>query len=127
VLALDKNPAEDGFLQMSEIYNLKLNAELVTLSACQTAQGKLVRGEGLVSLGRAFLYAGAKSVLGTLWSVADDPSSAKLMGGFYDYLQQGKSRGAALRLAKLDLINGQSAPHRHPFYWAAFVLMGSER
>jgi len=127
VLALDENPAEDGFLQMSEIYNLKLNAELVALSACQTAQGKLVRGEGLVSLGRAFLYAGAKSVLGILWSVADDPASAKLMGGFYDYLQQGKSRGAALRLAKLDLINGRTAPHRHPFYWAAFVLMGSAR
>jgi CHAT domain-containing protein len=127
VLAQDDDAAEDGFLQMSEIYNLKLDAEMVALSACQTARGKLVRGEGLISLSRAFLYAGARSVLGTLWSVADDPSPAKLMGKFYGYLQQGKSRGEALRLAKLALINGKSASHRHPFYWAAFVLMGSAR
>ena len=127
VLALDDEPAEDGFLQMHEIYKLNLNAELVVLSACQTSRGQLVRGEGLISLGRAFLYAGAKSVLGTLWSVADDPSSVKLMGKFYDYLQHGKTRGEALRQAKLDLINGKTAAHRHPFYWAGFVLMGSDR
>lgn len=75
-------------------------------------------------MSRAFLYAGAESVLGSLWSVSGK-STARLMASFYRHLRKGNSRGRALQLAKLDLL--QSGQHRHPYYWSAFVLMGSER
>lgn len=124
VLSLDnKNSIEDGFLQVNEVFNLKLHAELVTLSACHTGQGKLVNGEGVVGLTRAFQYAGARSLVVSLWSI-NDQSTAKFMEKFYQYRQRGETKTAALRRAKLDFINGKIISWQHPFYWAPFVLQG---
>ncbi|MCI0515730.1 CHAT domain-containing protein, partial [candidate division KSB1 bacterium] len=124
VLTLDQDPNEDGFLQVNEIFNLKLNADLVTLSACQTGRGKLLRGEGVLGLTRAFLYAGANSVLVSLWSV-NDYSTASLMTQFYQNLAQGKSKIQALRQAKLNFLTDSNLTLRHPYYWAGFVLVGN--
>ncbi len=120
VLSLDEDPQEDGFLQVREIYNLRLKADLVVLSACQTGKGKLERGEGVLGLPRVFFYTGARSVVSTLWRINDE-STATLMNSFYGYLSQGNDKAQALRLAKLEMINSKFS---HPFYWAAFVLNG---
>jgi len=125
VLAQENNSEEDGLLQAAEIFNLKLNADLVVLSACQTGLGKLVRGEGIVGLTRAFMYAGTPSVLVSLWSVSDI-STADLMGEFYDGLIKHKlSKTEALRKAQLALLSDDE--YAHPFYWASFVLLGDWR
>jgi CHAT domain-containing protein len=105
------------------VMRLKLNADLVTLSACRTGLGKLLNGEGMVGLTRAFFYAGAKSVVVSLWNV-NDIATASLMKSFYKHLQQGKSKEVALQLAKLELLKGAQRAWRHPYYWAAFVLVG---
>lgn len=120
VLSLDDDPQEDGFLQVRELYNLRLKADLVVLSACQTGKGKLERGEGILGLPRIFFYAGARSVILTLWRINDE-STAIFMNLFYRYLSEGNDKAQALRLAKMDMINSK---YSHPFYWAAFVLSG---
>jgi CHAT domain-containing protein len=125
VLTSQKNSGEDGSLQTTEIFKLKLNADLVVLSACQTGLGKLVRGEGMIGLTRAFMYAGTPSVIVSLWSVSD-MSTADLMGEFYKNLIKNKlSKTDALRKARLALIVG--GKYSHPFYWAPFVLIGDWR
>ncbi len=125
VLTSGRNSGEDGFLQAAEIFDLKLNADLVVLSACQTGLGKLVRGEGMVGLTRAFMYAGTPSVLVSLWSVSD-MSTATLMGEFYKNLIKNKlSKTDALRKAQLTMISDKK--YAHPFYWAPFILIGDWR
>jgi CHAT domain-containing protein len=112
----------DGFLSLHEIYNLRLPVDLVILSACQTALGKLVRGEGLVGLTRGFMYAGASRVVSSLWAV-DDVATARLMGLFHKgMLKEGLPPAEALRAAQ----RGLSAERRWsaPYYWAGFVLQG---
>jgi CHAT domain-containing protein/Tfp pilus assembly protein PilF len=113
--------AEDGLLQVREIFNLQLRADLVVLSACQSGLGKEVSGEGLIGMTRAFLYAGASSVVVSLWQV-DDVSTADLMVGFYSHLKAGLDRSEALRHAKLELID--RSRYSHPYFWAPFVLVG---
>jgi CHAT domain-containing protein len=113
--------AEDGLLQVREIFNLQLRADLVVLSACQSGLGKEVSGEGLIGMTRAFLYAGASSVVVSLWRV-DDMSTADLMVGFYSHLKAGLDRSEALRQAKLELID--RSRYSHPYFWAPFVLIG---
>jgi CHAT domain-containing protein len=113
--------AEDGLLQVREIFNLQLRADLVVLSACQSGLGKEVSGEGLIGMTRAFLYAGASSVVVSLWQV-DDVSTADLMVGFYSHLKAGLDRAEALRNAKLELID--RSRYSHPYFWAPFVLVG---
>jgi len=120
VLSFDEDPKEDGFLQVREIYSLKLNTDLVVLSACQTGKGKLEKGEGILGFPRIFFYAGAKSVLFSLWKINDE-STALFMNYFYYYLSQEIEKTQALRLAKLKMIESKFC---HPFYWAAFVLNG---
>lgn len=115
-------PADDGLLQVREVYRLKLRAALVTLSACQTALGKDVTGEGLVGLSRAFFYAGANAVLASLWNV-NDASTAEWMTRFYEKLSEGRSIDEAARAAKLDFLRGDTTL-RHPYYWAPFVVSG---
>jgi CHAT domain-containing protein len=101
---------------------MSLNADLVVLSACETGKGKMVRGEGVLGLPRAFLYAGARNVVLSLWSVSDE-GTASLMKVFYRELVQGRrSPGEALARAKEEMI-GTERWH-HPFYWAGFVLVG---
>jgi CHAT domain-containing protein/tetratricopeptide (TPR) repeat protein len=111
------------YLYLREAYDLSLgNVELAVLSACDTERGPLVRGEGVQSFSRAFLAAGARSTVTTLWRVADAPT-ANLMQVFYHHLQRGESRDEALRLAKIRFLQSGST-FAHPHYWAAFVLTG---
>jgi CHAT domain-containing protein/tetratricopeptide (TPR) repeat protein len=118
----EKNRPVDGFLRVNDIYNTRLNADLVVLSACQTGLGKEVRGEGIMGLTRAFMYAGAARVVVSLWNV-NDRATAALMGSFYrKMLRQGMRPAAALRQAQLEL--RQNKPWASPYYWAAFQLQG---
>lgn len=126
ILALQNNDKEDGILQMTEIMRLKLNSDLVTLSACRTGLGKVVGGEGVLGLTRAFLYAGSRSVVASLWNV-NDTATAELMKSFYANLKKGESKDEALRQAKLTLLKGKQANWRHPYYWAPFVLVGANQ
>jgi CHAT domain-containing protein/Tfp pilus assembly protein PilF len=121
VLAQDPDSPEDGFLQMREIYNLRMRADLVVLSACQSGRGQLVRGEGLEGLSRAFFYAGASAVMMSLWEV-DDRAGAQLMEQFYGSLRKGAPIAEALRKAKLEMILGKEAGH--PYYWGGMVVVG---
>lgn len=123
VLSLVGNKTNDGFLRTDEIFNLKLGSPLVMLSACETGLGKEKRGEGVIGLTRAFMYAGAPTVGVSLWSVADK-STADLMTDFYKRLLGAtpQSPGAAMRDAQLAMINGKH--YSAPFYWAPFVLVG---
>jgi CHAT domain-containing protein/Tfp pilus assembly protein PilF len=121
VLTLDQDPTEDGFLQMREVFNLRLRADLVTLSACETGLGRLVRGEGIDGLSRAFFYAGASSVLLSLWAI-NDQASFQLLERFYVHLRSGKSIMVALRKAKLEMIDSHVLDH--PYYWASFIAKG---
>ena len=120
VLSPDENQEEDGLLQVREIYGLRMNAGLVVLSACHSGNGTLERGEGLFGLTRTFFYAGARSVLSSVWSV-NDQSTAIFMEDFYKGLVRGEDKITALRMTKLKMLrSGRS----HPYYWAGFVLNG---
>jgi CHAT domain-containing protein len=123
VLSLVGNKADDdGFLRTGEVFNLRLGAPLVMLSACETGLGKVKRGEGVIGLSRAFMYAGATTVGVTLWSVADKPT-AELMTDFYRrLLGPNPSSSDAIREAQLAMISGKK--YSAPFYWAPFVLVG---
>ncbi len=115
----------NGFVGLADIYNLHAPVDLVVLSACQTALGKDVRGEGLVGLTRGFMYAGASSVVASLWEV-DDEVTAELMKRFYtNMLQRGMRPAAALREAQNSI--RQEPQWRSPYYWAAFTLQGEYR
>lgn len=117
---------DNGLLQAWEIFDgLRIDADLVTLSACKTALGKDMGGEGLLGLTRAFQYAGARTVLASLWSVADR-STAKLMRRFYGYLAEGKSKDQALRAAQVEMLRSGGAAS-HPRHWGAFELFGDWR
>ncbi|HYV13965.1 MAG TPA: CHAT domain-containing protein [Pyrinomonadaceae bacterium] len=116
---------QDGFLNLSQIYNLKLNADLVVLSACQTALGRDIKGEGLVGLTRGFMYAGAPRVVASLWQV-DDAATADLMREFYKaMLVDGIRPAAALRTAQVRM--WERNQQLSPYFWAAFTLQGEWR
>lgn len=121
----ERGEAQDGFLRAHEVFNLKLPAEVVVLSACQTGIGREVRGEGLVSLTRGFMYAGAPRVVVSLWSVSE-LGTVELMVRFYrEMLKGGKRPAAALRAAQVSLMKENR--WQSPFYWAAFTLQGEWR
>jgi CHAT domain-containing protein len=127
VLSLvDKNGGEiDGFLRLQDIYNLKLSADLVVLSACQTALGKDIKGEGLISLTRGFMYSGAPRVVASLWKV-DDVATAELMTVFYrKMLVENLRPAAALRGAQAEMI--KQTRWKSPYYWAGFIIQGDWR
>jgi CHAT domain-containing protein/tetratricopeptide (TPR) repeat protein len=114
--------SQDGFLRTHDIYNLKLPAELVVLSACETGLGKDVKGEGLEGLMRAFMYAGARRVVVSLWNV-NDKATAELMQRLYaGMLRRNKTPAAALRAAQIEML--RTAHWQSPYYWAAFVMQG---
>ena len=121
VLTRDAGSGEDGFLQAGEIYNIRLNADLVVLSACQTARGKLGKGEGIQGLARAFFCAGSKAVVASLWNV-NDRTTARFMKIFYGRLAKGTTPREALRLAKVEMCRSGEC---QPYYWAGFVLIGA--
>lgn len=112
---------ENERLYNSELYNLRLNADMVVLSACETGTGELQRGEGIISLARGFSYAGAKSIITSLWNV-DDKSTRIIMEDFYKNLKEGMTKDAALWNAKKDYFENESQVE--PFYWAAFIPIG---
>ncbi len=112
--------AEDGFLQPREIFPLRLRADLVVLSGCETGFGALEKGEGVLGLSLAFLSAGARSLLLSLWSV-EDRATAGLMESFYRSWREGGSKSGALRQAKLEALRSGL---KHPLYWAGLILSG---
>jgi len=114
---------QDGYLRLQDVYNMKLSADLVVLSACQTALGKEIRGEGLTGLTRGFFYAGAARVVASLWNV-DDTASSKLMERFYRKMlgPEKMTPSAALHAAQIEMMREKR--WEDPYYWAAFVLQG---
>ena len=116
--------ADDGLLHTYEIYNTDLNANLAVLSACNTGTGKLVNGEGIMSLARSFMYAGCPNVVVSLWQI-DDKSTASIMNNFYKEIKRGADKDAALRNAKLEYLKNADEVKSNPFYWAGFVLIGN--
>jgi CHAT domain-containing protein len=121
----EQGERENGFLQLHDIYDLELSADLVVLSACRTGLGQDIRGEGLVGLTQGFFHRGANTVISTLWTI-DDRASAELMKYFYEaMLQEGATSAAALRSAKQKLWNQKR--WQSPYYWAAFVVQGDYR
>jgi CHAT domain-containing protein len=121
--ALQSDSLLADVLFLYEVYNLRLSADLAILSACQTGIGQYHRGEGLMSIARAFTFSGAKSVISSLWSI-DDRQTHQLMSQFYTSLADGLPKSAALRSAKLHYLSQNSAEQAHPYYWAAMVLNG---
>ncbi|MCW5516249.1 CHAT domain-containing protein [Muriicola sp. Z0-33] len=114
----------DEKMYLKEIYAIKTASDMVVLSACNTSDGNLKRGEGVMSLARGFFYSGAKSVVSSLWPVTDE-SGKELMISFYKNLDKGHSKSRALREAKLSYLkNVKAAELKHPFYWAGFVMLG---
>jgi CHAT domain-containing protein len=123
ILAHSQDSIEDNMLHAYELPLLDIQSELIVLSACETGFGRLERGEGVTSIGRGFMYAGAGSLVMTLWSI-NDQASAILMTYFYQHLSQSSPKNKALRLAKLDYIERADSISSHPFFWAGFVLVG---
>ena len=116
--------SEPLYPQTYEIFNLNLNADLVVLSACNTGTGRLKKGEGLTSLARAFLYAGSKSLVASLWNV-NDVATSLIQENFYGNLKDGLKINVALQKAKIDYMNSVDSEKADPFYWAPFILIGS--
>lgn len=117
--------SQEEILNISDIYGLPINASLVALSACETGIGSLQKGEGMISLSRAFFYAGARSIANTKWQI-NDRSTADIMQDFYQGLADGKKKDEALRLAKLNFLkNNDNNDYKHPYYWSGLVITGS--
>ena len=120
----DQDSTEDGMLHAYELFDMDLSADMVVLSACETGIGKTQDGEGIMSLGKAFSYAGCPSVITSHWAV-DDESTSRLMTIFYQYIAQGQSKDRALRQAKLDFLIETHGIKTHPFFWGGFVVVGN--
>ncbi len=123
IFTQNEDSLEDGFLYAYELFDMELGAELAVLSACNTGYGKLAKGEGVMSLGRAFAYAGCPSIVMSLWP-AQDQATANIMAYFYEGLSAGYSKDKALREAKLKYLKNAEDLFAHPFYWAGFVMQG---
>lgn len=125
-LAFSQNGnAMEDLLYVADLYNLKINADLVTLSACESGIGDLKRGEGFMSLARGFFYSGAASIANTLWKI-NDASTTILMNSFYKNLSKGDSKDVALQKAQVEFLNvNRQNGFSHPYYWAGFVISGN--
>jgi CHAT domain-containing protein/tetratricopeptide (TPR) repeat protein len=117
---------EDNFLYAHEISKLKLNADLVVLSACETGYGKFEQGEGILSLARSFMYAGTPSLVVSLWPV-NDGSTAVIMKLFYENLADGMTKSIALQQAKLVYLENRNGPISHPAFWSPFIQLGDSK
>jgi len=124
VFTEDSDSAENNFLQAYEISKMKLNADLVILSACETGFGKFEAGNGIASLARAFMYAGASSLVVSLWQVNDYATSV-IMKNLYQNLVRGQGKAEALRQAKLDYIRVAGGIAAHPAFWSPFIQIGN--
>jgi len=121
---IDTTVKDDGDLKVYEIYNMRLNSKLAVLSACNTGIGKLYRGEGMMSLSRAFMYAGCPSILTSLWRAKDIPTR-QIMQSFFKCIKQGKPKDVSLRDAKLAYLTHSDPLQAHPANWATWVIIGS--
>lgn len=117
------NSLNNGMLNTADIYNFKLKAKLIVLSACNTGTGQLKQGEGIMSLARGFLYAGCPAIVMSLWEV-DDESGTAIMTSFYKNLKKGKSKDESLRQSKLSYLESVNSRRAHPHYWLGFVSIG---
>jgi len=122
-IALSTSEHSDGVLRLKDILALKLNADLVVLSACQSGLGKIIRGEGIDGLTRVFLFAGTSRVVASLWDV-NDIATTDLMKAFYQHMKDGLEPARALRAAKLEMMHSKVVAYHDPYFWAAFVLVG---
>ncbi|MDY8135246.1 CHAT domain-containing tetratricopeptide repeat protein [Aquimarina sp. 2201CG5-10] len=118
-----KDTLEDNLLYSHELFAMDIPSELTVLSACNTGSGKIAKGEGIMSLGNAFQYAGTKSLLLTSWEVSD-ATTPEIMKDFYTYLKDGKNKAKALQQAKLKYLETSELNRTHPFYWGGFYLVG---
>ncbi|MEO8933879.1 MAG: CHAT domain-containing protein, partial [Xanthomarina sp.] len=116
---------KDDKLYLNELYTFKNQAELVVLNACKSSLGEINSGEGVFSLARGFFYSGANSVISSLWNV-NDKSNQEITISFYKYLKKGKTKSAALRLAKLDYLEKHSLSEASPYYWSSLILIGDD-
>jgi CHAT domain-containing protein len=123
MLSGEDDSLEDGRLYAWEIYGLEMNSPLTVLSACQTGQGPLARGEGIMSLARAFQYAGSEQVLTTLWQT-DDRSGNQISQGFFRSLKSGMPAATALQESRLQYLAEADNLHAHPYFWAGYILIG---
>ena len=121
----NEGESNEGKLHAYELSNMAMQAEMAVLSACETGYGKLSRGEGILSLSRAFVHAGCPSTVMSLWQI-DDKASAEVMVNFYAYLQKELPKNEALRQAKLDYLAQTESAYLHPYYWAALVSTGNQ-
>ncbi len=119
----DSSVSSDNKLHTYEVFGLKLSADLVVLSACNTGYGRLQKGEGIMSLARGFKYAGVPSIVLTLWEVQDKATSG-IMEGFYNSLKEGNRKDVALQKAKLDFLSNANRLKSHPYYWSSFLITG---
>lgn len=120
----DNIPFSESLFYVNEVYNLKTQAELIVLSACETGTGEIQIGEGMSSIARSFSYAGAKSIIASKWSV-DDLATSNLMYLFFKNLKKGIAKNKALRTAKLAFIKDANPNEAHPYYWASFISIGN--
>jgi CHAT domain-containing protein len=123
VFAPETKDTGSNVLHTYEVYGLNLNADMVTLSACNTGSGKLQKGEGIMSLARGFIYAGVPSVVMTLWEV-QDKSGYEIMRRFYQHLKDGHPKDVALQKAKIEFIKGSNMLKAHPYFWSSYILSG---
>jgi len=118
-----RDSKEDGFLNTYELYRMKLSAELVVLSACNTGYGKIIKGEGIMSMARGFKYSGCNSLIVSLWPL-DDRSTSNIIREFYLGLIRGKTKDSALRDAKLKYLENANSIQADPLFWAGLVSIG---
>ncbi|MEP7274222.1 MAG: CHAT domain-containing protein, partial [Acidobacteriota bacterium] len=123
-LLLGEGGGEDGLLEAREVFDLDLHANLIVLSACETARGRIGAGEGVIGMTWAFFAAGARSAVVSQWGVKSGTSSRQMIS-FYKHLGQGVGKAQALRQSSLEMLQGNQ--FSHPFYWASFVMVGSDR
>lgn len=123
VFANEEDEANDGYLHLFEVYDMQINNDLTILSACQSGDGNNLQGEGVISMARAFTYAGSRSVLMSLW-LANDNSTSKIIQNFYAHLEDNKTKSEALRSSKLAYLESANNVSAHPFYWAHLVISG---
>ncbi|MEL6388516.1 MAG: CHAT domain-containing protein [Bacteroidota bacterium] len=124
-LALSSGSSLQDRLLLGELYTMSTSAQMVVLSACKTGIGQIIKGEGAESLARGFLYAGAKSVLNTLWSV-DDRATSHIISGTYANLREGYTKSISLQQAKLAYLDKAESYEQHPYYWAGIVVTGAD-
>ncbi len=126
LFTISEDSVNDGDLHVWELYNMQLNAQMAVLSACNTGYGKLERGEGVMSLGRAFAYAGCPSIVMSLWP-AQDEATADIMELFYQGIADGLTKDHALAAAKREYLKRSDDLFSHPFYWAGFISQGDPK